>query len=180
MMEPTMFITDADTANNMNNLLSMKHLSHLLIATLICALTLLTGACSSSASTDIDQTLNTAETAIMQGDIATAASAAAHLGSSNYAGMSARQLARLSIIFMQIADSVDNEANVQAATELFRLAIEQNEDSANAYFRMLPSEKTQYHMMLSSIVANQDHPYDLEADTTAHIHIGSDNISTVE
>lgn len=172
-----MYITDADTANN---LLSMKHLSHLLIAALTCALTLLTGACSSSASKDIDQTLNTAETAITQGDIATAASAAAHLGSNNYAGMTAKQLAQLSIIFMQIADSVDNEANVQSATELFRLALEQNEDSANAYFRMLPSEKTQYHMMLSSIVANQDHPYDMEADTTAHFHTDTDIITPVD
>ncbi len=138
------------------------HIPSIIAGTILFAMS----ACHSS--TDVEYELQSAETAIAHGDIKAATSVANTLSDSIATPhLSAKQLARLSIIYMQIADSAENGINVAKATDIYRKAYRVNPDSAAQYYSALPAEKAQYLMMLSSIVASQDHPYDIEADIHA-------------
>lgn len=112
--------------------------------------------------TDADETIRAAEMAIARGDMTAASSVAQQLTDSvNLSGLTARQLGRLSIVYMQLADSMDNANNVARATDAYRRAYSQQPDSAAIFYSSLPSETAQYSMMLSAIVGNQDHPFDM-------------------
>ncbi len=101
---------------------------------------------------NIDTELQSAEMAIAGGDIAAATSIAGHLcDDRSLTELSAKQLARLSIVYMQIADSVDVDGNVATAADLYNRAYEVDADSAENYFMSLPSDKIPYAMILSSI-----------------------------
>lgn len=144
----------------------MKFKSIILSALLVCS-TLLAGS-SCSSKIDIDSELQNAEMAIAMGDMDAATSVAENLSDGkNLSGLSAKQLARLSIVYMQIADSVDNGTNVNSAIEAYRRAYQADADSADAYYSALPSERAQYSMMLANIVAGLDTPYDADADMHA-------------
>lgn len=134
----------------------------------ILSATFLTLAVACSSSFDADTELQAAEMAIATGDMDAATSVADHLSDGkNISGLSAKQLARLSIVYMQLADSIDNSNNVSSALTVYRKAYEADRDSADAYYSALPSEKAQYSMMMANLVAGQDNPYDADADMHA-------------
>ena len=116
--------------------------------------------CSSKVSPEED--IRRAEMAIAQGDMEVASSVASHLTSEPaLSSMSASQLARLSMVYMQLSEEDNDDAgtNVATATDCYRRAFKADADSAGQYFSSLPSEQAQYGMMLSAIVGNQDNPY---------------------
>lgn len=123
------------------------------------AICLFVASCASAP--DADSYLLQAETAVARGDIETATDAAAD--ESHIDDLSAKQLARLSIIYMQIADSGEQDEQVGAAADCYRRAFSVNADSAADYYISLPPQKAQFAMVLSSIVGNHVNP-----DNQAH------------
>lgn len=139
---------------------------------LTASLSLLISSCSDKSSPDAE--LRAAEAAIANGDMTAASAVAQRLTDHhNLSGLSARQLGRLSIVYMQIADSLDS-GTVASATDAYRRAYRQNPDSARAFYSSLPADKAQYSMMLSAIVDNQDNPYDHIHDSEATDSIKSE------
>lgn len=133
---------------------------------IIGSIALIAAACSGG---NMESDLQTAEMAAARGDMDAASSVARHLTSDrNLSGLTAKQLARLSIVYMQIADidTTDN-SNVATAASLYQKAYESNRDSAETFYSSLPSEKVQYSMILSSIVGTREHPYNADADMHA-------------
>ncbi|MCM1484149.1 MAG: hypothetical protein NC043_07420 [Muribaculaceae bacterium] len=139
--------------------MNARHIIYTLY-TLFLAAVLMVAAVSCSSAVDAENELRSAEMALARGDMEVATSVAEHLSAGeNLSGLSASQLARLSVVYMQLADDSEGGTEVVSATDCYRRAYEANADSAAAYYSSLPSEKAQYAMMLSTIVGNQDHPY---------------------
>ena len=92
------------------------------------------------------------------------------MGNENLSDMPASQLARLSIVYMQLADtdSTDIQSNVSTAAGLYRRAYETNADSAASYYGTLPPDKLPYARLLSILVGNIDNPYDMASDTVGY------------
>lgn len=116
---------------------------------IVAAAALIASGCGGSV--DVETELQGSEMAIADGDMETASAMASHITENSAAGLSAKQLARLSIVYMQIADSIDNDTNVATAAEYYNRAYASNADSAELYYTSLPSEKIPYAMILSNI-----------------------------
>lgn len=108
---------------------------------------------------NVEDELRSSEMAIVDGDMETASAMASHITENSAEGLSAKQLARLSIVYMQIADSIDNDTNVATAAELYGRAYASNADSADLYYMSLPSEKIPYAMILSNISGSRSNVY---------------------
>ena len=139
----------------------MKHLAFITAA--IAAMASLAACSTGSASADND--LRDAEAALAQGDMTVAQSVADHIiGSKNLSGLTPRQLGRLSIIYMQLADSAEQADNIASATDCYLRAFDADPDSAAAFYSTVPPEHTPHAMMLSSIVKNLTTPDTIPAD----------------
>lgn len=135
---------------------------HKILGTLAIAAAL-TG-CSGSSS--VADELRQAEDAIAFGDMETAQSVAQKvIGKSNLSDLPASQLARLSMVYMHIADSADRENNVAQAADLCRMAYKVNADSAAAYYSSVDPEQYPYVDMLRTLAGGIDKPYNPEADS---------------
>ena len=135
----------------------------------LAAMCLAFSACSGSS--DIESQIREAEMATAKGDMTAARSVASHLvGNENLSDMPASQLARLSIVYMQLADtdSTDIQSNVSTAAGLYRRAYETDADSASLYYSTLPPDKLPYARLLSILVVNRDNPYDMASDTVGY------------
>ncbi len=135
----------------------------------LAAMCLAFSACSGSS--DIESQIREAEMATAKGDMTAARSVASHLvGNENLSDMPASQLARLSIVYMQLADtdSTDIQSNVSTAAGLYRRAYETDADSASLYYSTLPPDKLPYARLLSILVRNIDNPYDMASDTVGY------------
>ncbi len=129
----------------------MKHIATLIFSVLTLALV------SCSGQPSIEDELRNAEAAIAVGNIKTASSVAAHItGSDNISRLSSSQFARLSLIYMQLADSIDREDNVGQAADFYRRAYMADSDSATAFYTGLDAEKMQYANMLRSLASPRD------------------------
>lgn len=134
----------------------MKHLP--IIITVILAA--IAASCSENRN-QTDEALRDAEMALAQGDMRAAGSVADHLiGDRNLSGLTPRQLGRLSLIYMQLADSSDQSDHVSSATACYRKAYEINRDSAAAFYNNVAPEHTSHVMMLSNIAESLDTPSD--------------------
>lgn len=112
-------------------------------------------ACSSDGS--VDEDLRAAEMSIANGDMQAAESVVRHLaGSEHFSELDTKQLARLSLIYMQMADSLDREDNVGLAANCYRMAYEANSDSASEFYATLSPEHMPYAMMLRALVQPRD------------------------
>lgn len=124
-------------------------------------------ACGGESS--VDKSLSEAETAIMENNFATASKMAE--GISTSAGepgyVTARQAARLSIIYMQLADHENEDTNTAIAVNYCREALEVNTDSAEAYYASVPSDQTAYVSALMAIVQNINNPGEIRPDSIA-------------
>lgn len=135
----------------------------------LAAICLAFGGCAGSS--DIESQIREAEMATANGDMTAARSVASHIvGNENLSDMPASQLARLSIVYMQLADtdSTDIQSNVSTAAGLYRRAYETNADSAASYYSTLPPDKLPYARLLSILVGNIDNPYDMASDTLSY------------
>ncbi|MCH5327003.1 MAG: hypothetical protein J1E29_07365 [Duncaniella sp.] len=70
----------------------------------------------------------------------------------------ATELARLSILYMQINERTDDNEAVELAAGCYRDAFQVNADSARWFYDNLPVDQLKYAMMLSSIVHSVDNP----------------------
>lgn len=96
--------------------------------------------------------LRQAEDAIIAGNITAATSVARHLTTPEaMQKLSATQAARLSLVYMQIADSTDYDSNIATAVELYRHAMHTGPDSAHHYFQSIPSDKIPHLIILQNI-----------------------------
>lgn len=111
-----------------------------------------------------DEALRDAEMALAQGDMRAAESMTDHLvGDKNLSGLTPRQLGRLSLIYMQLADSSDHgdqSDHISSATACYRKAYELDKDSAAEFYNQVSPEQTSRVMMLSNIAESLDTPSD--------------------
>ncbi len=133
----------------------------------------LAAGCASSQEDQMEAELRDAEMAVAQGDMTSAKSIARHISDGkNFSGLSARQLGRLSLVYMQMADSADQSENVGAATECYRQAFATDADSDQSFYSEVGPEHTGHAVMLGAIVRSLDAP----ADSTLLEHEEPDSI----
>lgn len=89
--------------------------------------------------------------------------------------ITATELARLSILYMQLNDRTDDHEAVDLAADCYREAYKANADSAAWFYTHLPSDDQKYVMVLSSIVHSMDNPRSLD-DLTNEDHEFPDSI----
>lgn len=138
---------------------------HTLIAAIIVALACF---CSCGDSSSVDKSLDNAETALSDNDYKGAAKLAEKLSTSGEPGyLSARQSARLSIIYMQLADHDNEDTNTAIAVNYCREAIKENPDSAEEYYSQLPADQLGYVRTLMALVQNINNPGKIPSDSIA-------------
>ena len=137
----------------------MKKPLHVIAAALLLSAAGCTG--SSGSADEAEATLRQAEMALARGDMRAATSAATHLmGDSNYTSLTPRQLGRLSMVYMQMADSADSTTqadHIAAAATLYRKAFALQPDSAAHFYAGVSAGQTGSARMLAAIA---------EADST--------------
>lgn len=110
--------------------------------------------------------LNHAERAIAFGDVSTALDVVKNLVDRNDVdNLPASQIARLSMIYMHIADSTDRENNIAQAADFYRMAYEADADSAASYYATVDMEEYPYVTMLKTLVSGIDNPCSPESDS---------------
>lgn len=123
-------------------------------------------ACGSSSATSAIDDIREAEAATAVGDMEAAKSVASRvLGSGTIDKLPASELARLSLVYMQIADSTDRESSVAYAADLYRRAYKADPDSAASVYSDVNPEMYPYVEMLRTLVGRIDNPYNPEADS---------------
>lgn len=136
----------------------MKNIIHrasALAAVSILALSACTGRNS------FDSELRTAETAIAEGDMQAALSVAAHLaGRADTARLSATELARLSMVYIRLAEHPDGTEMAANAVNSYIKAYETDPDSARIYFESLSPEQVPTAEFLYHLVTSGDADYD--------------------
>lgn len=141
----------------------MKHLK--ISSILAVAVTLIVAACNHGtlSSESIEQSIREAEAAVIAGDMTAAQSAASVLTGDSLTNknMSATQMARLSMVYMMLADSLDQESNTNRAADLFDMAFKTDSDSAKAFYQGVNHEQMQYVETLSNHSANRANPVDI-------------------
>lgn len=137
--------------------------------------TLLLSACTSHSGT-VEQELQTAETALTAGQMQTARSAADHLTqTADSAELTASMLARLSMVYIRLAEHPDYTDMAVSAVNCYRKAFELNPDSAKVYFDNLDPEQTPTAAFLYHMVSSGDADYDIgdyptDTDSIPEIH----------
>lgn len=86
------------------------------------------------------------------------------IGQKDRQSVEAKQMARLSILYMQLNERTDDPEDVEYAVQCFREAFKINADSAKAYYSSLPVEQDKYAMTLATIVHTLDNPREIPAD----------------
>lgn len=132
-----------------------------LVATIISA-SIFAG-CAGSSS--VGQLLGEAEMAMAADDAQTTRELCDNIYSENKTNaIYATELARLSILYMQINEHTDDPEAVELATDCYREAFKVNADSAAMFFDTLPADREKYAMTLSNIVSSQDSPTEIPLD----------------
>lgn len=144
-------------------------MKNLLITLIIAIASLAAISCTGERRASDD--LREAEMAIADGDMTVARSVADRLlGSVDPDSLSARELARLSIVYMHMAEEEnDNTTLVATAADLYRQACRENPDSAAEYYNSLDPAEEALASRLHHIVVATDSattiPDDLPYDT---------------
>lgn len=134
-------------------------------------LSCLAWACSGNGNESAIDDLREAEAAVAVGDMEVAKNVASKvIGKSSLSSLPASQLARLSLVYMQIADSTERESSIAQATDLYRRAYQANPDSAAAFYSEVNPEQYTYVAMLRTLVGHLDNPYNPEADSLEEYH----------
>lgn len=75
--------------------------------------------------------------------------------------LTAMQLGRMSILYMQLYDRTDDADALDMATQCYRSAFETDADSATYFYTHLPVEQDKYGMSLTTLVQSIDNPADV-------------------
>ncbi len=128
-----------------------------------------TVAWSCGGESSVDRSLSEVETAITENNYAAASKIAEGISTSTGEPgyITARQAARLSIIYMQLADHENEDTNTAIAVNYCREALKENTDSAEAYYTSLPTDQTAYVSALMAIVQNINNPGEIRTDSIA-------------
>lgn len=122
-------------------------------------------ACGGSSAEAVDQSIRQAEDALARGDMQVAESVSSKiLGTGNETGLTATQLARLSMVYMQLADGTSNSDYTGRANDLYRKAYDADADSAAAYYNNVSPDLQQHVELLSKLNAPEGNPLDPYAD----------------
>lgn len=134
----------------------------------IAALTL-----SSCGSSDVAERISSAEMAYATEDAAASRRICDEIMDDNARDscLSAMQLGRMSILYMQLYDRTDDADALEMATQCYRSAYETDADSAAYFYSHLPVEQDKYGMSLTTLVQSIDNPADV-SDT--HDSVSSD------
>lgn len=110
----------------------------------------------------IEESLRQAEEAVTLGDMQVARSVADHMtGDEILSQLSAVQLARLSMVYMQLADNDNDGTSTATAVDLYNRAYKADADSAELFYTGVSPEQMQHVAAMSSLVSNLNHPVDM-------------------
>ena len=138
----------------------MKH-AFLFSCIICCALSF--NSCGGSDS--IAERISAAELALANENVdATRELCGELIGQKDRQTIEAKQMARLSILYMQLNERTDAPEDVEYAVQCFREAFKLNADSAKAFYSSLPVEQDKYAMTLATIVHTLDNPREIPAD----------------
>lgn len=124
--------------------------------------------CTSASTEEMEMIIRDAEMAAEQGDMISAGSIAQKITKDkNHSGLSARQLGRLSIVYMLIADSLNYDDNLSQATECYRQAFLTDSVAADSFYRHIGQETFSHARMLATLVSSMGNAgkIDLLSDT---------------
>lgn len=138
-------------------------------------------ACSQSRPSD-DITL--AERAIEHHDYGMALDLCQQVTQDESQALGVTDMCRLSILYMKLSDLKDLEDKAIVATDYYRQAMTECEDSARAFYDQIPIDDARYVELMMQLRRILDHPRDLDdadmmevevddeayADTTIHYH----------
>lgn len=138
-------------------------MKHALLVSILAGGAMLLGSCGGSES--VADQISSAELALANENVsATRELCSSILKNKDRSGMEAKQMARLSILYMQLNERSDDPEDVEYAVQCFRDAFSINADSAKAYYKSLPYDQDKYAMTLSTIVHTLDNPRDIPTD----------------
>ncbi|WP_297071813.1 hypothetical protein [uncultured Duncaniella sp.] len=136
---------------------------HALLISIVTGGALMLGACGGSDS--VSDQISSAELALANENVSATRELCNHiLKNKGNSGMEAKQMARLSILYMQLNERSDDPEDVEYAVQCFRDAFSINADSARAYYTSLPYDQDKYAMTLSTIVHTLDNPREIPTD----------------
>lgn len=148
--------------------------------TLILTLIIATLAACSHTAASLEATLRQAESAVARGDMKAATAISRELlGSQNLSNLSATQLSRLSMVYMQMADIDDPTTHTATATRLYRQALQADSDSTRIYFSTLPPEQLQYYSTLSNLAEHLGRPSDISQFPDEHEYLEFNPLDTI-
>ena len=136
------------------------HIPHTAILATLMALVI---SCSGNRSVEsLEESIRQAERAVAKGEMTAAKSVSDKiLGEENLSRLSPSQIGRLSMVYMQIADSLDQPANTDTAADLYERAYKINADSAETFYQTIGPERLQYVAALSARSAHRNNPVDM-------------------
>lgn len=138
----------------------MKNL-RILYGVMALAFAVIITGCGGQMSTEsIEESIRQAEEAVAMGDMAAAQSVASYITADTNL-LSATQMARLSMVYMQMADSIDQEGNTNIAADYYDMAIHVDADSANIFYQNIEPGRLQYVETLANHSANRSNPADI-------------------
>lgn len=135
--------------------------------------------CACTGGGGFDEEIQSAEMALAAGDMRVARSVADHLlQGPDSTGLSASRLARLSMVYIRLAEHPDYTEMAANAVNCYRKAYELNPDSARAYYdnldpEQVPTAEFLYHLVSSGDAEydGSDYPDSLTVDSDADIHV---------
>ncbi|MCM1076771.1 MAG: hypothetical protein NC411_05375 [Bacteroides sp.] len=139
-------------------------MKHAILKSFAIGCTLLSVACGNDANSITDK-ISSAELALANENVsATREICSEILNGKTRSGIEAKQMAQLSILYMQLNERTDSPEDVELAVQCFREAFKINSDSAKAYYASLPYDQDKYAMTLSTIVHTLDNPHEIPAE----------------
>lgn len=134
---------------------NMRSVCTLLLGLMLCA-------CGGGAG-NMAERISSAEMAYATGDAASLRRICDEIMDDNTEedGLTAAQLGRMSILYMELYDHTDDSDALDMATRCYRSAYKENADSAAYFYAHLPAEQYKYGMSLTMLVQSVDNPVDI-------------------
>lgn len=120
-------------------------------------------ALTSCGGSDVSERISSAEMAYATEDAAVSRRICDEIMDDNSrdSNLTAMQLGRMSILYMQLYDRTDDADALDMATQCYRSAFETDADSATYFYTHLPVDQDKYGMSLTTLVQSIDNPADV-------------------
>lgn len=126
-------------------------------------------------SADIENSIRQAEQYLAIGDMEAAYSAISHLENPKAPiSLSATQMARLSMVYMQIDDTIGSDHNTELATDYYDRAYKQSADSAEAFYRTVSPDQMQHVAAMAARSWSRNNTVDISSLPDEHEHTNLD------